>query len=197
MSLSAHKVHGPKGVGALLHRRGLALAPVLFGGPQERGRRPGSEAVALIAGFGVAAGAGGESEREQRQRHTRALVDRLRAGLAELPGVTIRRDRERCTGTTVNAGFAGCDGLLLLINLNLAGFAVSAGAACASGSNEPSPVLLALGLTPAAARSALRISLGKDSSDEDVDALLAALPELLARVRGASVDAAGWREVSV
>lgn len=196
MSLSAHKVHGPKGVGALLHRRGLALAPVLFGGPQERGRRPGSEAVALIAGFGVAAELAA-SEREQRQRHTRALVDRLRAGLAELPGVTIHGDRERCTGTTVNAGFAGCDGLLLLINLDLAGFAVSAGAACASGSNEPSPVLLALGLTPAAARSALRISVGKDTAADDVEALLAALPGLLTRVRGAALGDADWRALEV
>ena len=126
-----------------------------------------------------------------------ALVSRLRAGLDRLPGVTLHGDPAHGNGTTVNAGFAGCDGQLLLINLDLAGFAVSTGAACSSGSLEPSPVLLALGLTPAAARSALRISFGKDSGDEDVDALLAALPELLARVRGASVDAAGWREVSV
>lgn len=85
MSLSAHKIHGPKGVGALVHRRGLALAPVLFGGPQERGRRPGSEAVALIAGFGVAAELAAR-EREARQMHTRALVERLREGLLRLPG---------------------------------------------------------------------------------------------------------------
>jgi cysteine sulfinate desulfinase/cysteine desulfurase-like protein len=88
----------------------------------------------------------------------------LRAGLERMPGVTIHGDRERSTGTTVNAGFAGCDGQLLLINLDLAGFAVSTGAACASGSLEPSPVLLALGLSPAAARSALRISVGKDTA---------------------------------
>lgn len=96
----------------------------------------------------------------------------------------------------MNVGFAGCDGLLLLINLDLAGFAVSAGAACASGSNEPSPVLLALGLTPAAARSALRISVGKDTSMDDVEALLTVLPELLTRVRGAAL-AADWRALEV
>jgi cysteine desulfurase len=195
MSLSAHKIHGPKGVGALVHRRGLGLAPVLFGGPQERGRRPGSEALALIAGFAVAAELA-EREREARRAHTLALVERLRAGLERVPGVTLHGDREACTGTTVNAGFAGCDGQLLLINLDLAGFAVSTGAACASGSLEPSPVLLAIGLQPDEARSALRISFGKDNTTDDVDALLAALPELLTRVRGAPVDAAGWRELT-
>ncbi len=196
MSLSAHKIHGPKGVGALVHRRGLALAPTLFGGPQERGRRPGSEPVASIAGFGVAAELAA-AEREPRAAHTGALVSRLRAGLEQLPGVTLHGDPAQHIGTTVNAGFAGCDGQLLLINLDLAGFAVSTGAACSSGSLEPSPVLLGLGLPPEAARSALRLSVGKDNRVEDVDDLLAALPGLLAQVRGASVDAAGWREVNV
>lgn len=196
MSLSAHKIHGPKGVGALVHRRGLALAPVLFGGPQERGRRPGSEAVALIAGFGAAAELASR-EREARQVHTQALVMRLRAGLEAMPGVTIHGDRERSTGTTVNAGFAGCDGQLLLINLDLVGFAVATGAACASGSLEPSPVLLALGMSPAAARSALRISVGKDTRMEDVEALLVALPEVVERVRGAQVAGADWRHLEV
>lgn len=196
LSLSAHKIYGPKGVGALVHRRGLALAPTLYGGPQERGRRPGSESVALIAGFGVAAELAA-MELEPRAAHTGALLSRLRAGLERLPGATLNGDPERHIGTTVNVGFAGCDGQLLLINLDLAGFAVSTGAACSSGSLEPSPVLLGLGLSPEAARSALRISLGKDNSEDDVDELLAALPGLLAQVRGASVDAAGWREVNV
>ena len=111
--------------------------------------------------------------------------------------MAIHGDRERCTGTTVNAGFAGCDGQLLLINLDLAGFAVATGAACASGSLEPSPVLLALGMSPAAARSALRISVGKDTRHEDVEALLTTLPELLARVRGAEVAGADWRQLEV
>lgn len=196
MSLSAHKIYGPKGVGALVHRRGLVLAPTLHGGPQERGRRPGSEAVALLAGFGVAAELAA-AELATRAAHTGALVSRLRAGLEALPGATLHGDASRNIGTTVNVGFAGCDGQLLLINLDLAGFAVSTGSACSSGSLEPSPVLLALGLAPEAARSALRISLGKDNDADDVDALLSALPGLLAQVRGASVDAAGWREVNV
>lgn len=196
LSLSAHKIHGPKGVGALVHRRGLAIEPMLRGGAQERGRRPGSESVALLAGFGAAAELAA-AELEARASHCAALVDRLRRGLRKLPGAEIHGDLERNTGTTVNVGFAGCDGQLLLINLDLAGIAVATGAACSSGSLEPSPVLLALGFEPAQARSALRISVGKDTQDDDVDALLAALPEVLTRVRGAAVDAAGWREVTV
>jgi cysteine desulfurase len=195
MSLSAHKIHGPKGVGALVHRRGLELAPALFGGPQERGRRPGTESVATIAGFGVAAELA-VAELPARRARCEALTRRLRAGLAAMPGVRVHGDPEATTGTTVNAGFAGCDGQLLLINLDLAGFAVSTGAACASGTVEPSPVLRALGLAPEEARAALRISVGKDNAEEDIDALLAALPEVVARVRGARV-AEGWRELEV
>ncbi len=196
LSLSAHKIHGPKGVGALVHRRGLAIDPMLHGGAQERGRRPGSESVALLAGFGVAAGLA-VAELGARASHCAALVERLRDGLRRLPGAEIHGDPERNTGTTVNVGFAGCDGQLLLINLDLAGIAVATGAACSSGSLAPSPVLLAMGFEPAQARSALRISVGKDTRVDDIDALLAALPEVLARVRGAAVDAAGWREVTV
>jgi len=196
LSLSAHKIRGPKGVGALVHRRGLTLAPLLFGGPQERGRRPGSEAVALIAGFGVAAELA-VNELAARRDHTSALRERLRAGLERLPAVTIHGDPAAHDGVTVNAGFAGCDGQLLLINLDLAGFAVATGAACSSGSLEPSPVLLGLGMPAAQARSAVRISVGSQTTSDDVDALLAALPELLGRVRGAALDDADWRELSV
>lgn len=196
LSLSAHKIHGPKGVGALVVRRGRELAPALFGGPQERGKRPGTESIAAIAGFGKAAELA-VAEITVRGEHTTGLVRRLRAGLAALPGARIHGDLERSTGTTVNVGFAGCDGQLLLINLDLAGIAVSTGAACSSGTLEPSPVLRALGQAPEVAREALRISVGKDNTLEDVEALLAALPAILERVRGAEVDPAGWREVEV
>jgi cysteine desulfurase len=196
LSVSAHKIYGPKGVGALIHRRGLELAPTLFGGPQERGRRPGTESVAAIAGFGKAAELA-TSELTSRRAHTAGLVARLRTGLAGLPGARIHGDPARSTETTVNAGFAGCDGQLLLINLDLAGIAVSTGAACSSGTLEPSPVLRALGQPPEMAREALRISVGKDSSDDDVSALLAALPGILEQVRGAAIDPAGWREVEL
>lgn len=194
MSLSAHKIHGPKGVGALVHRRGLELAATLFGGPQERGRRPGTESVAAIAGFGKAAELAA-AEAATRRAHTAGLVRRLRAGLSALPGARLHGDLERSTDTTVNAGFENCDGQLVLINLDLAGIAVSTGAACSSGTLEPSPVLRALGQTDDRAREGLRISVGKDNSAEDVEALLAVLPGILERVRGAAIDPAGWREV--
>jgi len=196
LSLSAHKIYGPKGIGALVHRRGLVLAPLLHGGPQERGRRPGSEAVASIVGFGVAAELAA-TELADRQAHASALTQRLRTGLAGVPAVTIHGDVASNDGFTVNAGFGGCDGQLLLINLDLAGFAVATGAACSSGSLEPSPVLLALGMPAAQARSALRISVGKQTTADDVDALLAVLPELLTRVRGAALAGDDWRELSV
>ena len=196
LSLSAHKIHGPKGVGALVVRRGRELAPALFGGPQERGKRPGTESIAAIAGFGKAAELAA-TELAARREHTTALVRQLRAGLSRLPGARINGDETRSTGTTVNVGFAGCDGQLLLINLDLEGIAVATGAACSSGTLEPSPVLRALGQTPEVAREALRISVGKDTTSTDIAALLATLPAILERVRGAEVDPAGWREVEV
>ena len=193
LSVSSHKIHGPKGVGALVHRRRLSLQPILFGGQQERGRRAGTESVATIAGFGVAARLAAE-ELPARRAHAEALVARLRSGLGDMPGVTLHGDPERTSGTTVSAGFDGCDGPLLAMCLDLAGFAVSSGAACSSGSPEPSPVLLALGLPVAAARSALRISVGAGNTAADIDAFLAALPAALARVRGAISDG-DWRTV--
>ncbi|MCY1068329.1 cysteine desulfurase family protein [Nannocystis sp. RBIL2] len=194
LSVSSHKIYGPKGVGALVHRRRLALDPLLLGGQQERGRRAGTESVANLAGFGLAAQLAA-AELPARHAHVVALADRLRAGLANMSDATVHGDRERRVGNTVSVGFEGCDGQLLAMNLDLAGIAVSYGAACSSGTPEPSPVLLALGLTPAAARSALRISLGAGNTEDDVDALLAALPEAIARVRGAE-GGGDWREVT-
>ncbi len=183
LSINAHKAYGPSGVGALVVRSGIELEPLLFGGPQEHGRRPGTETPLLLAGFGAAASFAHEAI-GQRFAHCDGLRRRLLAGLRAIDGAEVFGDTERSTGNTVLVGFAGCDGQLVMINLDLLGFAVSTGAACSSGTMEPSPVLLALGRDPAAARSAVRISLGKDSTADEVDALLAALPEALARVRG-------------
>ena len=186
MALSAHKIHGPKGIGALVHRRHLELASVLHGGHQERGRRPGTESTWAAAGFGRAAELAA-AELDERGARMRAATARLRAGLRDIPGARVEGDPEGGVGNTTLVTFAGCEGQLLLINLDLEGIMVSTGAACSAGSLEPSPVLLALGLDAGVAGSALRISVGKDTVDAEVDALLGALPRAIARVRGEAV----------
>ena len=183
LSVSAHKIYGPKGIGALIHRRHLEVAPLFYGGHQERGRRPGTEAPATIAGFARAAELAA-AELGERAARARAATARLRAGLRDIQGARVLGDPEGELGCTTCATFAGCEGQLLLINLDLAGICVSTGAACSAGSLGPSPALLALGLSPEEAGSALRISTGKDTTDAEIDALLAALPEAIARVRG-------------
>jgi cysteine desulfurase len=187
LSLSGHKVYGPKGVGALLHRRNLRLAPLLRGGHQERGRRPGTESPPLIAGLGLAVELA-VAELEARSAHVRELTARLRRGLEAIGGLHLYGDPEASTGNTVSVGIPECEGQLVLINLDLAGIMVSTGSACTAGTLEPSPALLALGCTDEEGRSVLRVSVGKDSSAADVDALLAALPGAIARVR-AEVEA--------
>ncbi|MCB9702449.1 MAG: cysteine desulfurase [Myxococcales bacterium] len=186
LSVSGHKIRGPKGIGALLHRRHVALEPLLRGGHQERGRRPGTEATPLIAGFARAVELA-VSELDARQGPVRALAAGLRARLgdhARAWGLRLYGDPEASVGNTIALGVDGCEGQLLLINLDLEGIMVSTGSACSSGTLEPSPVLLALGCTPEEGRSVLRISLGVGNSEADLDALVAALPRAIARVRG-------------
>ncbi len=181
LSVSAHKAYGPRGVGALVVREGLKLAPRSAGGMQERGLRTGTEATLLIEGFGLAARLV-SSELVSRQAHVRPLRAQLAAGLAAM-GAVVQGDPKCHIGNTVSARFEGCDGQILLIALDLEGFAVSTGAACSSGAVEPSPVLVALGLDPRVARGALRLSLGRDSGHADVARFLERLPELVARAR--------------
>jgi cysteine desulfurase len=183
MSVSSHKIHGPKGVGALIHAQHRELEPLWIGGSQERGRRVGTEAVPAIHGFGVAAGLVAAELHERRASFV-PLRERLLVGLRERVGdVVIHGDPEQTLGNTVLASIPGCSGELLLINLDLEGIAVSTGSACNSGKLAGSKVLLALGVDPALAASALRLSLGKDCSAAQVDALLACLPGIIARVR--------------
>jgi cysteine desulfurase len=183
VSVSAHKVHGPPGVGALAHRKTAKLSPLWAGGAQERGRRPGTEPVLLVHGLGVAARLCA-SELADRSAHVRALRDRLQRGLVAL-GARIHGDPEHHTGNTINAGLPGCDGQLVAMALDLAGIHVSNGAACSAGTPEPSAVLRALGQPPELAREAIRVSLSSMHTAAHVDALLSALPEIIARVRGA------------
>lgn len=177
MTLSAHKIYGPKGAGALIADRSLPLEPLLHGGGQERGLRAGTENVAALVGFGKAAELA-LSEMETRSRHLLALRQRFEAGLGQLPGLHVFAADAPRLSNTVQFGMAGMDGEALVMALDRQGFALSSGSACASGAGQPSPVLLAMGIVPDLARTAVRVSFGIGNTGQDVDALLAALARL-------------------
>jgi cysteine desulfurase len=183
LSVSSHKIHGPKGVGALIHRQHYSLDPLWIGGSQERGRRVGTEAVPAIHGFGVAAQLVAE-QLDGRRSHVASLRERLLTGLRErVADAIVHGDPEQHLGNTVLVSIPGCSGELLLMNLDLEGIAVSTGSACNSGKIGGSKVLLALGVDPQLAGCALRISLGKDNQAAQIDRLLELLPGVVARVR--------------
>jgi cysteine desulfurase len=181
-TLSAHKLYGPKGAGAIYVRGGRALAPLALGGHQERERRPGTENVAGVVGFGAACELA-RAHGAEWSAHVARLRDRLEAGLVAL-GARSNGGEPRVANTS-SVAFAGADGESIVINLDLAGVQVSMGAACTSGSVEPSPVLLALGQPREQAREAVRFSLGRENTEEEIDAVLAMLPAIVARVRAA------------
>lgn len=182
-SMSGHKIYAPKGVGALYVRKGVELGAVQFGGHHERGRRPGTENVPGAVGLGRAAElarAGLEAETAR----VGVLRDRLeKAVLARVPGTSVNGGRAPRTPNTSNLRFDGIAGEALLIALDLAGFAVSSGAACSSGAVEPSHVLTAIGLTPEKARASLRFSLGRSNTPEQVDRLVEAIAASVERLR--------------
>jgi cysteine desulfurase len=179
MSLSAHKLYGPKGAGALIADASVPLEPLLHGGGQERELRGGTENVAALVGFGKAAELA-RLELESRRTHLRKLRDRLEAGLAQLGGVTIfARTAERLPNT-VQFALAGIDGEALVMALDRRGFALSSGSACASGAGEPSPVLLAMGVQPDLAKGAVRVSLGTGNGEADIARFIEALRTIAA-----------------
>jgi cysteine desulfurase len=185
LAASAHKLNGPKGTGCLVVRAPVALPALLVGGGQERGRRGGTENVAGIVGFGVAC-ALARAELPQREARLAALRDRLWDGIAaSVPGVRRNGDPRHVLPNTLNVEFEGTPGEVLLEALDGEGVAVSAGAACHSGSIEPSAVLLAMGRTPEQARGSLRFSLGPGTTESEIAHALALLPRLVARVRAA------------
>ncbi len=185
LSLSAHKLGGPKGCGALAVRRGVACAPLVLGGPQEGRLRGGTENVAGIVGLGVAC-ALASAELDSRSRRDAALRDRLWEGLAaKVPRVRRNGSERHVLPNTLNVAFEGVAGEVLLQALDLEGVAASAGAACASGSIEASPVLLAMGLSPEQARGSLRLSVGHGVDESQIERVLTLLPDLVARVRRA------------
>ncbi len=185
LSLSAHKLNGPKGVGALYVRRGFTLPALLTGGPQERRLRAGTENLPGIVGFGMACELA-RTHLEARSAHAARLRDRLELGILEgIPGTRRNGHRERRLPNTLSISFDGLMGADLLMNLDLEGIAVSLGAACSSESRKPSPVLLALGRSETEAKASLRFSLGETNTEEDVlrtlEVLKVAVPRLRAR----------------
>ncbi len=183
LSMSGHKLYAPKGVGALYVRRGVRLAAQNVGGRQERERRGGTESVAGIVAFGAAAELA-RLELDTRITHLRTLRHRFeREVAARVPDVIFNGDRERRLPHISNISFDGIEGEGLLISLDLNGIAVSTGSACASGSIEPSHVLRAIGLSDQIARAAIRFSLGKDTTDEDIDYVLEVLPRAVKSLR--------------
>jgi cysteine desulfurase len=188
-SASGHKLYAPKGVGALYVRKGTRLAGVTFGGHHERDRRPGTENVPGIAGFGVAAELAGRGLSAEAE-HLAGLRDRLEnAVLDRIGDAGVNGDRDSRTANTTNIYFDGLDGEALVIALDLRGFAVSTGSACSSGAITPSHVLTAIGLSPERARASIRFSLGRSNTVEQVDALVEALEASVAHLRRISVHA--------
>ena len=186
LALSGHKLHAPKGIGALFVRRGASFRTLLVGGHQEHGRRGGTENVASIAGLGVAARLAREQMDEENAR-IGALRDRLEEGLLKsCPGARLNGDPVNRLPNTSNVSFEYIEGESILLLLDRAGIAASSGSACTTGSLEPSPVQRAMGVPYTAAHGSVRFSLSRYSTDADVDKALEVLPGIIAKLRALS-----------
>ena len=186
LSISAHKLYGPKGVGAIYIRKGTRMLPFMHGGDQERRRRASTENVPGIVGFGKACEIAQREMSSERERLT-SLRDKL------IEGILQRIDHSRLNGhptqrlpNNVNVSLEFVEGESMLINLDLAGIAASTGSACSSGSLKPSHVLLALGLSPELAHGSLRFTLGRETTQEDIDYVIETLPPIVEKLRAMS-----------
>jgi cysteine desulfurase len=196
LSISAHKMHGPKGAGALYVRRGTPLDPLMVGGSHERRRRAGTENVPGIFGLAKAAELAMQTLEDGTLDRVAALRNRLESGILKLSGTVVNGGwdshiRVPRTANTTNIWFDQVEGEALVIALDLKGVAVSGGSACHSGSTEPSHVLMAMGLDKNRARASLRFSLLKTATEADVDHVLRVVPEAVAHLRALSPVAAG------
>ena len=186
LSISGHKFHGPKGVGVLYERKGIRLPSYIIGGEQEKGRRAGTENVAGIVGLGEALELAVTNMSETSARMTR-MRDRLIEGIeATIPEVKLNGHRTKRLPNNVNFSIKNIEGESILLMLDMAGIAASSGSACTSGSLDPSHVLLALGLTHEVAHGSVRMTLGDDTTDEDIDYVLETLPKVAHRLRAMS-----------
>lgn len=190
LSLSAHKFHGPRGIGALYVKRGIELTSLMEGGGQERGKRPGTENLPAI--MGMAAALKEECTlMEQNEAKVTAMRDRLIQGLSQIPYSILNGSREKRLPGNVNFCFEGVSGESLLLLLDSKGICASSGSACASGALDPSHVLLSLGLAPEIAQGSLRISLDISNTEEEIDYMLEVIPQVVEQLRGMSDD---WRK---
>lgn len=186
LSLSAHKFHGPRGVGCLLLRKGIRLPNLIDGGAQERGRRAGTENTAGIVGMATALRTVC-GRMEEKTPHITALRDRLIDGLLRnVPRCRLNGDREKRLPGNVNISFEGVEGESLLLMLDMQGICASSGSACTSGSLDPSHVLLAIGLVHEVAHGSLRLTLDEDNTSEDIDHILETVPAVVSRLRDMS-----------
>jgi cysteine desulfurase len=190
LSLSGHKLHGPKGIGALYLRKGTKFNPLIRGGPQERRRRGGTENVPGIVGLGKAAELALAHMEDDKSR-VGALRDRLERGILQIGDCSVLGDVENRLPNTSNIAFEHLEGEAIIHHLNRTGIAASLGSACASGSMEPSHVLRAMNVPMAALRGAVRFSLSRDNSIDDVVCVLSLLPEIIAKLRALSPS---WQE---
>lgn len=183
LSMSAHKVYGPKGIGGLYVRKGTPLHPLTYGGHHERNLRPGTENVSGIAAFAKAIELA-TGELDTSRKHLEMLKERLAVGIQERIELVHRNGSPTdCLPNILNMSFSGVDGEALLLNLDLMGIAVSTGSACSSGATEPSHVLLAMGVDPLLAQASLRFSFGRDNTEEEIDRVIEVLPEIVNRLR--------------
>lgn len=183
LTMSAHKIYGPKGVGALYVRRGVQFCPLIRGGHQERGRRAGTENTLGIVGLGKAVEMRKIEMQEEAERILR-LKNKLKEGIqATIPDVWFNGHPTDCLPGTLNVSFEGAEGESILLYLDLEGIAVSTGSACASGSLDPSHVLLATGIPVERAHGSIRMSLGRENTDADVDYVLSKLPGVIEKIR--------------
>ena len=183
LSLSGHKIYAPKGIGVLYIRRGARLANLVHGGSHERNRRAGSENVPAIVGLGVAAELA-KQERDTYSQHLNQLTQRLREGLdAHIDRLHYNGHPEYCAPGTLNVSFEAVEGESLILRLDMEGICVSTGSACTSGSMEPSHVLAALGLPHRLAQGTVRFSLGRNTTEEEIDTVIAKLPKVIKQMR--------------
>jgi cysteine desulfurase len=183
LTLTAHKIYGPKGIGALFVKQGVRLNPLFHGGSHEKKRRPGTENIAGVVGFAKAleiALRRRETDYDRMKEQSEYFIEEV---MAAIPDVSLNGSREKRLPHTVNLSFKGIEGESILLSLDLKGIAVSSGSACTSGATEPSHVLVAMGIDKVAAQGAIRFSIGRATTNDDLDYVIDTLPEAVNRLR--------------